>query len=1457
MLSGGLFTQYFLRDGIRDTTAYHGLDGDTVEQVKQSLAADWFRFIQIRRPSEAETEHEFIYPALRHLGWSFLVQPAVDRRRRDVADALLFLDDAAKQRATPLPPIARIRHGTVIVENEARLTQLDRASAAGEAPSSQLLRYMSRADVQSNGTLRWGLLTNGGTWRLYYDRVPSRAEGYVEADLVGLLDLLPLAPREIPPGAPDDHWLRVFLLLFRPQAFQPMADDGPSFLVAAIEQGKDYRSRVTDNLSTTVFDRVFPRLLQALTEHDPRVDVANSAWHKEARAGAIRLLYRLLFVLYAEDRNLLPMRNGAYRAYSLRTLRREAARMMDEEVALAASARGRWSQLLDVFRAISVGDTALGLPPYNGSLFRDQGDDILVRTALPDRVLVPLVDAISRDGELGRNRPLINFRDLSVQHLGSIYEKLLEHEVVPDGAGGIRLRPQPYARKNSGSFYTAEELVELILRQAVQPLVNEKWDAFAAVVPAEPPEPADSVRLQAADPARAILSLRVCDPAMGSGHFLVSLVDRLTDQILLAMAEARAAVPGGDYVSPLAEEVAATRARIILNARAGGWEVDEATLDDKHIVRRMVLKRCVFGVDLNPMAVELAKLSLWLHSFTVGAPLSFLDHHLRCGDSLFGEFVGPALSQMEQEFGLMQPAALQAAQTAAGGMATVETRPDLDAGEVRASREEFQGVEAATASLRAFLDLYHAMRWIPAAGDADRIGRQLLLDGRYGDPLAILAGAALTAPANQTQRLRFRRAAPTPATDAADSGQASLGLGGSAPELRRRRGAATPRPEAEVTAGDAFAVASDFVAAARGLLEESRFFHWEVAFPGVWSDWASGRPSGGFDAVIGNPPWDRIKMQEVEWWAARRDEVARLTRAVDRKVAIRTLRAAGDPLAAEYDYAAARRKRAAEVARFLPKMRAGVMEGPYALYPLFAKGDVNLYALFTERAGQLIAARGVVGLLVPSGVAADKGAAGFFRSISGTGRLSALLDFENGKRAVQPFFPAVHRSFKFSAFVHGGVARRYVHARCAFFQDAAEAAERNAFAIAPAEFAAVNPNTGTAPVFRSPADARRVLDVYGRLPVLRASGAAPTYPVAYATQLHMTNNSDLFRSAEELDEDGAYPVAGGQWERGNTRFFPLMVGRSIHLFDHRFASVMEDEEAEEAEPPEDEEEEEAELPRRARRPTRSRRVHNPYTSQQTTEAEHADLAFLPRPRFWVEDAELAGRWPEGLGWALAFRDIARPTDVRTVIAAVVPRAAFGNKLPLLLPDHPPKPTLARQTDAAMTTWRQACDAVTREYKRTAPLLLGNLSSLALDYIARNKVQSTNLNRFILEQLPVVRLDGFGSRFGQRTAEEVVRADVLALTYTAHDLAPFARDQGHAGPPFQWNEEGRLRRRARLDAVFFLLFGMNRATAGAVMDTFPILRRMEEERYGRFRTRALVLHMMAALEAGNPDAQIDG
>lgn len=315
------------------------------------------------RPNEGETESEFIFPVLDLLGWHHLPQQEPGRGRRDIADALLFRTEADKGRARPLPAVDRFRHGAVVVENEAVGTVLDRAGGKGEAPSTQILRYLGRAEAQSGGAVRWGLLTNGRFWRLYWAQARARLEGFVELELGALFDWLP-AP--VPTGAPDDHWLRVFLLLFHRDAFEPHGPQGRTFLDDALAEGRRYEARVTAQLSSAVFNKVFPELVAAIGRHDPAAKIAEAKWREEARESALRLLYRLLFLLYAEDRDLLPSRHEGYQAYSLRRLREEAAEVEDQRKTLSSRAVTWWPRLRELFGAIAGGDPELGLPPYNG-----------------------------------------------------------------------------------------------------------------------------------------------------------------------------------------------------------------------------------------------------------------------------------------------------------------------------------------------------------------------------------------------------------------------------------------------------------------------------------------------------------------------------------------------------------------------------------------------------------------------------------------------------------------------------------------------------------------------------------------------------------------------------------------------------------------------------------------------------------------------------------------------------------------------------------------------------------------------------------------------------------------------------------------------------------------------------------------------------------------------------------
>ena len=616
---GSLFSTDFLRESIERVPDWQLLTDAEIDVLAVDLRAIFSQFPTAQRPppNEAQTEDDLIWPILARLGWtaSLRQQNLAARGRDDVPDGLLFKDAAAKAEANAFPEEwRRYGFGLALVESKRWQRPLDRQSGrSGEetAPSTQMLRYLRRVDDLTTGKLRWGILTNGARWRLYYQGARSVSEQFFELDLPvvlaipghdgGLFALSEVDRR---------HWLRVFALVFSRTAFLPTPSDPRTFHQRAIEEGKYYEERVAENLSNLVFGTVFPELAKAIAADAPAAPL------QEVREAALILLYRLLFILYAEDRNLLPVRERRYDEYGLRDrVRGDIGRRKDSNDTFSDTAARYWSTIDDLCRAINTGDRSIGLPPYNGGLFDPNRTPLLTQVRLADTVIASVIDALSFE-HTADGRKYINYRDLSVQQLGSIYERLLEHEVIRDGAE-ITIRPNVFARKGSGSYYTPDDLVRLIIRETVDPLVSARMEAFSAKAgELEGNDQAEDLRLgilAGIDPAERFLELKICDPAMGSGHFLVSLVDYLADQVITAMAEAQNLVTFADYVSPLIARIAAIRRTILRNAEERGWTIDPEQLDDRHIVRRMVLKRCIYGIDKNLMAVELAKVSLWLH----------------------------------------------------------------------------------------------------------------------------------------------------------------------------------------------------------------------------------------------------------------------------------------------------------------------------------------------------------------------------------------------------------------------------------------------------------------------------------------------------------------------------------------------------------------------------------------------------------------------------------------------------------------------------------------------------------------------------------------------------------------------------------------------------------------------------------------------------------------------------
>ena len=1369
---GLLLTEYFLVDGILDSAPWKAPEGEDYAAFSAALPALVGTRAEKARLNEANTKAQVIIPLLDLLGWKG-AQHYEGRSQSGVLDILLMRDagewgDDASARAAAVTFLEAKKWGL----------PLDRREGTSEAPSTQMLRYLTNAAASPGDGMRWGILTNGRHWRLYWQGARSRSEEFFELDL-----------RRIARGECEnpEHWRRVFYLMFSRPAFLPIPElDRRTFHAHAVNEGRLWEARITEELSAELLDESLPELARAVAREmsGKRTD---PDFFERLRDAVTTILFRLLFVLYAEDRGLLPMGRREYKVASLSQMRDEIANHADRGIQFSEVMGNHFVAFSELCGAIGQGDEALGLPPYNGKLFADNG---LSGFQISNLVFARLVDKLSRRILSGKKRR-INYRDLSVRHLGAVYERLLLHEFADHPQGGVQVRLSPYVRKNAGSYYTPDELTELVIERTLSPLLSDNKRAWDDAVRRGDSE-AETKKL---DPAAAALNLRICDPAMGSGHFLAAVVDHIADKALEYMAEA----DEKSRPSPVTAEIANVRARIVQNAKKRGIELPEH-LDDRLLVRRLALKRAVYGVDKNPWAAELAKLSLWLHTFTVGAPLSFLNHHLQAGDSLFGEWIESGFRQMEKWGGaLFTREFLDSAREAAALMAAVEARPDADVAEVRGSARDYRKFAETNRKLENLLRLIHSLRWMAAEESGlprkererrgnDRLAALVHLFGNgWGGPTKVLEDWALP---------------------------------------KSKRG-----PSADIM--------RETLVRAAGLNRRERFLHWESVFPGVWPRQNGGADNGGFDAVVGNPPWDRMRMEEIEWFKERRREVAQAPTASERKRLVRNLQEIDPHLTALYHQAASNVKAAERVARTGGE------------YPMMSGGDLNLYSLFVERAMRLIRPSGMIGLLTPSGIFADQTSSKFFREMSTAKRLSAVFDFHNrrvatkeerakakrqtnGERPRTRFFSEVDSRVKFCAFVAGGGGRKFAKAEGAFsLNSVAEIKDEDRrVEMEPDSFALVNPNTDTAPIFRTRRDQKMTLGVYRKIPVLHKHGNPRVWAVAHHTMFHMKAASGLFRTSEKLEQDGCFRVAGNIYKRGKERVLPLYVGRMIGHFNHRANSVEVSPEG----------------------------VRYPHISRETIEAELRNPDFAPEPEYWVDEREMEKRLPDGLreggglDWFLGFRSITNPTNERCIVAALIPRAACGNNLPLLLPETPPRPK-ASEGERALDKWQRQCAAALEKYRANAPLYAANLCSFALDYICRQKMQGTNMNFYIMEQLPVIPVSAYSRKFGTKTAADIVREHVLRLTYVSEDMRPFARDQGFDANPRQWDETERTHLRARLDALYFILYGFARKDVDYVLSTFPIALRNERERHGREMTRELIPQYMSALKAGDWGAQI--
>lgn len=1041
------------------------------------------------------------------------------------------------ERNYPVQFSALDAHVPVVVSPHDEAKPLDTAHDRLGDNSGERLRRRSafgllQESLNATPDALWGVATNGLQLRIARDNASLTRPAWVQVDLERMFT--------------EDRYadFSVLWLLLHATRF---GVSGSVSADCALEQWRnacrEQGTRARETLRSGV-EAALLTLGQGFVSHP-----ANTALRDALATGRLspqdylrellRLVYRQIFLQTVEEREILhrtdadPQAVALYvEGYSLRRLRERAVRR---------SAHDRhgdlWQALKQVWLGLATGEPLLALPPLGG-LFESTQCPTLDACKLENR---HLLNALFHLAWLRpeANAPLtrVNWRDMGPEELGSIYESLLE--LVPMLSNEHRqfgfhtgAATRGNARKTSGSYYTHDSLVQEQLDSALEPVIG---DILAAHPVGE-------------EAVLALLAISVIDPACGSGHFLLAAARRIAGHLARVRAQMRDALLGNS---------------------------GQPTPEDYRHALRDVVTHCVYGVDMNPMALELARMALWLEAYTPDAPLGFIDHHFQLGNALLGvmdlkvildgvpdeaykELTGDnkdlcrdlkkrnkqertGLQRMRAAASFSQSLQSMDLSATALPLQQLDVLPDATLAEIAAKRQAYEALQQGTgdAGLALALHLYCAAYLLPKHGNSEADSAvpttQDVMNALLGQPVA------------------------------ARKKEAAL-------QLARR----TP------------------------------LLHWKLGFAQVFA-------RGGFSVILANPPWERMKIKEEEFFAERAPTVVDARNKVERERAIQALSCC--------EINSPERRVFEEFVLAKQKSDAGNVYCHGPRYPLTGNGDVNTYALFAETVLHILHPQGRAGLVLPSGIATDESTSGFFGEIS-KGRIVQLIDFENREK----IFQAVDSRMKFCLLTIGATSE----AKFAFFLTNTEQIKdsRRSFTLTAADIARLNPNTKTCPVFRSQKDAEITAQIYQRVPILwnESQENGNPWELQIGRMFHMSDDSGSFRDVRRRNE--------------LTDPVPLYEAKMVHQFDHRWATYEGDED----------------------------------DSREMTDAEKADPNKRARPRYWVERAEAEARLVEkkwDKGWLLGFRDITNATNERTVIAHVIPRVGVGNPFPLVFSAQSP------------------------------------------------------------------------------------------------------------------------------------------------------------------------------------------
>jgi hypothetical protein len=975
----------------------------------------------------------------------------------------------------------------------------------------------------------WGIATDGSTLRILRDNASLTRPAWIEADLARIF---------------TEERYADFAALWLVAHETRFGRDGQAVTDCALEAwrnaGREEGTRARAHLRGGVEDALVA-LGQGFLAHPENQTLRaalqdGSLTTRDYFSQLLRLVYRLIFLLTVEERDLLHPKNTSEATQSLYRRGYGLRRLSEKSVRRNAHDRHAdlWESLKVVLRGLTAGESRLGLPALAG-IFAAKHCPYLDAARLENRALLLAIFKLAwlrDDGALVR----VNWRDMGPEELGSVYESLLElvPQLTEQGRKFSFVSAAGNERKTTGSYYTPTSLVECLLDSALKPVVEERLAG-----------------MRGADAEKALLSLRVCDPACGSGHFLIAAARRL--------------------------------ARRLASIRAENEQPSLAEL--RHAIRD-VIGHCIYGVDLNPMAVELCKITLWLEALEPGKPLSFLDHHVQCGNSLLG-----ATPRLLDE-GLPD----DAFKPIAGDDKVVCTEAKKRNKEERTQLVLFHGTDTAVwdhlGNLPAAMVEVDRIRDDTAAGLHAKEERYTTLVRSIGYLHSRFLADAWCAAFVWKKTKDY----PYPITNDVLR------------KIERNPHDCAPWMRDEI----------------QRLREQYQFFHWHLAFPEVFPLRGKGESpqnkdagwNGGFDVMLGNPPWERTALEELEFFARNCPEVLSAPTTAVRKQVIQNLRLTTPQLFEDYSW----EKRKADC--------EGKFFSAAGLYPLGAQGRLNTYALFANLGIRLLHLRGRLGMVLQSGLACDAPMEDFWRFLIKDSRLVAFIDFENKNR----IFQDVHPEQKFALVSFTGSPRvDNAPITVGFWLQAIRDLKDTdkVYGLNIDDLEQFSPNTGQPLLTRRRSDVDVLRRIFSESDICWHSESKTGRAKAWVAMTSASFSQYCQRESDlpsgSFQDDWNLTVDGRVYS-------PLLEAKQIEQYDFCFATY-------EGVSPDE------------------------LAAGDPNRVIHADgtLVAPPKPRFWADKQVVSDFLISknvARGWCFGYRDVTNVNNERTAIATVLPRVGF-------------------------------------------------------------------------------------------------------------------------------------------------------------------------------------------------------